>query len=490
MGGKGGGSGKGGDGGKGKIPWAPWHRGWSSPTTADPAWSPQDVRAWPPLRPGLQTPDDSDSSWQFVGVRGKSKGQKGKYGHCGCARNEARFYFCKRCGALKGEAMEPTVVLADQVLKGRVQPALGRAEAKTALSQACAKNESLQAQFDAQQQLVVQFRSERAEANEEHSRLVRLLAEKPPEEPSVPQLPAEVLFDQAKLEKFFDIDFGNMFKLDGDTGLGTEDAEQLPKRAGQLKDGSADLANIFSEAKAKMDAAKLEHAGLVDRLQKQRGGRALACSVEIPAPPPFTVFSAYLYHAEGLSGRNPRLLSDIGALLSQRHCSWLLGADFNMEPRVIEGPSFVAELRVSLVFPKECTRYPVGAPATFDYFVVCAGLSKGIGRIDACLDTVHEAVEAADVKYAAKGRSEWTCRKLTGSFLSPVDLPMSVTNGSNGLASGGASSVFGVAKRALDPEVDAARRYKHMTSAFLVLLWLLYIALSCWQALANQSPCD
>eukprot|EP00959_Pyramimonas_sp_CCMP1952_P169285 3536548-Pyramimonas_sp.AAC.1 len=89
MAGKGGGFGKGGGGGKGKIPWAPWRRGWSSPTTLDPAWNPEDVRAWPPLRPGLQTPDDSDGSGQFVGLRGKSKGQKWKCGRCGCARNEA-----------------------------------------------------------------------------------------------------------------------------------------------------------------------------------------------------------------------------------------------------------------------------------------------------------------------------------------------------------------------------------------------------------------
>jgi len=43
---------------------------------------------------------------------------------------------------------------------------------------------------------------------------------------------------------------------------------------------------------------------------------------------------------------------------------------------------------------------------------------------------------------------------------------------------------------AIAAELGGPTAYKHMTSAFLVLLWLLYIALSCWQALANQSPCD
>jgi Ca2+/Na+ antiporter len=43
---------------------------------------------------------------------------------------------------------------------------------------------------------------------------------------------------------------------------------------------------------------------------------------------------------------------------------------------------------------------------------------------------------------------------------------------------------------AIGAELGGPTMYKHMTSAFLALLWFAYIALSCWDALKNQSPCD
>eukprot|EP00959_Pyramimonas_sp_CCMP1952_P020739 437225-Pyramimonas_sp.AAC.1 len=55
---------------------------------------------------------------------------------------------------------------------------------------------------------------------------------------------------------------------------------------------------------------------------------------------------------------------------------------------------------------------------------------------------------------------------------------MSVTNGSNGLASRGALSVLGVAKRAFDPQVDAVHRilsFMRRSSTILVIRPLLSI---------------
>eukprot|EP00959_Pyramimonas_sp_CCMP1952_P089826 1879740-Pyramimonas_sp.AAC.1 len=55
---------------------------------------------------------------------------------------------------------------------------------------------------------------------------------------------------------------------------------------------------------------------------------------------------------------------------------------------------------------------------------------------------------------------------------------MPATSGSNGPASGGALSVFGVAERALDPQVDAAHRILSLmrrSSTILVMRPLLSI---------------
>eukprot|EP00959_Pyramimonas_sp_CCMP1952_P440578 9224192-Pyramimonas_sp.AAC.1 len=106
---------------------------------------------------------------------------------------------CEKAGDPRGASLHRQSAKALEVpapsvepLQVQLQRADGRARhIESRLEQACAKHESPQAQLDAQQQLVVQLRSERAEANEEHSRLARPLAEKLPEGPSVPKLPAE-----------------------------------------------------------------------------------------------------------------------------------------------------------------------------------------------------------------------------------------------------------------------------------------------------------
>eukprot|EP00959_Pyramimonas_sp_CCMP1952_P333193 6976944-Pyramimonas_sp.AAC.1 len=82
-------------------------------------------------------------------------------------------------------------------------------------------------------------------------------------------MPADILFDESELSSFFDIGFGNIFKLD-DHDLSSEDQTEFDSRAQQLKTGVRSLAkDLFSQAKAEVDAIKKEHAAHAERIQKK-----------------------------------------------------------------------------------------------------------------------------------------------------------------------------------------------------------------------------
>ncbi|CAK0792866.1 unnamed protein product, partial [Prorocentrum cordatum] len=223
---------------------------------------------------------------------------------CGCGKNESIFYFCKHCGSLKsaskvdpsspwsaGDSTKPPLTAEEYEQLAMLCEKLGdkagamahRVAAKVLtepksvtestqvqlnkahqrakgierkLVQAVGKYNALEQQLAAQRDVVVQLRAELAEAEKQHKQLVQKLHSPLPQEASVPRMPADILFDEWKLSSFFDIDFGNLVKLDG-RDLSSEDQTELDSRAQQLKTGVSSLAkDPSSQAKAKVAAIK------------------------------------------------------------------------------------------------------------------------------------------------------------------------------------------------------------------------------------------
>ncbi len=81
------------------------------------------------------------------------------------------------------------------------------------------------------------------------------------------------------------------------------------------------------------------------------GSRAVAALAEAPGYRPITVYSAYLHDGDGLSGRNLGILADIGRHIVRQgaQAPFIVGADFQVEPRAIAAAGWVDKLHAVVV---------------------------------------------------------------------------------------------------------------------------------------------
>eukprot|EP00973_Karenia_brevis_P035100 4842466-Karenia_brevis.AAC.1 len=107
-------------------------------------------------------------------------------------------------------------------------------------------------------------------------------------------------------------------------------------------------------------------------------GRAIAGMLEIPGAGRICVVSAYLWVGEELSARNLDLLRTTGEWCSLHRMPFIIGADWNMHPSVIESTTFADILHAAIVADMStigtCTSE--GAVSTIDYFIMSADLAE------------------------------------------------------------------------------------------------------------------
>ena len=114
-----------------------------------------------------------------------------------------------------------------------------------------------------------------------------------------------------------------------------------------------------------------------------KDGRAVAAMVEVPGIGALCAIAAYFWVSEELTERNLQLLGTIGQWCSLNKLPFLVGADFNMHPSVLETTAVTdmlhAEIIADLGSIGTCTQD--GSVSTIDYFLVSSDLAEATTRV-------------------------------------------------------------------------------------------------------------
>ena len=99
------------------------------------------------------------------------------------------------------------------------------------------------------------------------------------------------------------------------------------------------------------------------------------------------VINSYWWCGEGLSIRNLSLMDAIKDLVTFYAQPYVLGADFNLEPALLEETGWLKDIGGVLIHTGEVTCTGTGAGSNFDYFVVAQSIAHGFGKAKLVEDT-------------------------------------------------------------------------------------------------------
>ncbi len=112
--------------------------------------------------------------------------------------------------------------------------------------------------------------------------------------------------------------------------------------------------------------------------------RAVAAVVEAPGYGPVAVYSVYLRDGEGLSRANLELLAEVGRHVERLgpHTPFVIGGDFQMPPHALANAGLASRVHAAIVASgnRRGTCRTGRGKSEIDYFVVEAGLARGIQR--------------------------------------------------------------------------------------------------------------
>ena len=103
-------------------------------------------------------------------------------------------------------------------------------------------------------------------------------------------------------------------------------------------------------------------------------GRIAANHVSIACKGGIHFVSLYLWCVEGLSRRNLDVLQCVAQLLASLHVPWVLAADFNLEPHVLQESGWLELVRGAIAAPEQ----PTCGKRCYDYLVVSKGLLPSV----------------------------------------------------------------------------------------------------------------
>ena len=95
------------------------------------------------------------------------------------------------------------------------------------------------------------------------------------------------------------------------------------------------------------------------------------------------IASVYLYSSELLSSRNVRLLEEVARVLLALPGPWVLGGDFQMEPKLLIQSGFVRLAKGVLAAPSK----PTCQGHVIDYFVVSESLRHSVVAVSTLEDS-------------------------------------------------------------------------------------------------------
>ncbi|CAK0911035.1 unnamed protein product, partial [Prorocentrum cordatum] len=295
------------------------------------------------------------------------------------------------------------------------------------------------------------------------TRLHKAVIQPQPEHAAAPPVPGGISIRavlDGKPDAILLTDGDELLKLDDtDYELSPQDLEEFNKRRAELQEGLASLTkDLFANMVSSIDKIRADHAAHVKRIAKKRkvvdqqegrqaapgstapsggaggggaapapegggdgggadqpeGGGAGAAPPKAPAPDvreraravpggvEFLAVSAHLKDSEGLSERNIGLLSTIGALLTSRQGSFVVGADFQMEPEVLASSELVSTLPANIVYPDvagTCAGTSTQGVRMLDYFIVSIGLAKAIRSTDLVLEAATKPHKPARIAF-------------------------------------------------------------------------------------------
>ena len=131
--------------------------------------------------------------------------------------------------------------------------------------------------------------------------------------------------------------------------------------------------------------------GRTDHSPRMSPGRLTAVWIQAGPDTGLLVASVYLYHSEGLSIRNKKLMEHALAVVKAYGSPWLLCGDFNMTPEEMTSLfGYALELANAYVFaPRGPTHFSdCGTSRTLDYLI--------------CSDTAHQWVDSVQVDQGIK----------------------------------------------------------------------------------------
>ena len=176
----------------------------------------------------------------------------------------------------------------------------------------------------------------------------------------------------------------------------------------------------------------------LDLSPSESPGRLGSLWVQAGIPGGMLVLSAYLWHSEGLTARNLRIILTALAAAKAHGGPWVLAGDFNNPPSVIEhGMSAALKAAgAAVIATKVPTHYPGGeaAPAVLDYAIVDDRIANGrvlkyikisdipIGKHRAVQIGVSNKGHVAYVSMALKPRA-FPAAVPIGCARRPVDAP-------------------------------------------------------------------
>ena len=110
-------------------------------------------------------------------------------------------------------------------------------------------------------------------------------------------------------------------------------------------------------------------------------GRAAFGHVAVLVKGGFALASVYLVTTTGFGPENLGILRDLGVALLDCGLPFVIGGDFEVDPRVLMETGWLAAISATIIAPKELT-CTAGEGATIDYFVVSDQLVPKVRGVD------------------------------------------------------------------------------------------------------------
>ena len=157
-------------------------------------------------------------------------------------------------------------------------------------------------------------------------------------------------------------------------------AERAAKRAGWSMSVVPAVRTERNGISAGVAVAARSHYGVAEKKGPCEGdpacsvGRLAANQVSIACKGGVHFVSMYLWCSEGLSSRNLDLLQTCAELIARLHGPWVLAADFNIEPAVLQQCGWLDLVKGKIIEPPVATC----GKKKYDYFVVASGLAQSV----------------------------------------------------------------------------------------------------------------